>query len=189
MNSDITPTIGTTVTIRGIGGIGKSTIAKALCHDPLIKEHFINGFLWISLTPPLPNPMTMLSEIYQQLSGKSTTINPSVLKSEIRLLVSSPSCKLLVILDDVWEAKDAMMFVDVFSSCKTVMTTRKMNINAKIPPVMCFDVKSISIDEAVKLLTLQIVEVENLKAVDINRIQKLARDLHCWPLLLNLVHG
>ena len=133
--------------------------------------------------------MTMLSDIYQQLTGKSTTINPSVLKSEIELLVSSPSSKLLDILDDVWEAKDAMMFVDVFSSCKAVMTTRKMNINAKIPPVMCFDVKPMSIDEAVKLLILQIVEVEKLKAADINRIQKLARDLHCWPLLLNLVHG
>ena len=189
LNSDITPTIGTTVTIRGIGGIGKSTIAKALCHDPLIKEHFINGFLWISLTPPLPNPMTMLSEIYQRLTGKSATINSSVLKSEIKFLLSNPSCKLLVILDDVWEAKDAMMFVDVFSSCKMVMTTRKMNINAKIPPVMCFDVKSMSIDEAVKLLTLQIVEVERFKPADIKKIQELVKDLHCWPLLLNLVHG
>ena len=69
LNSDITPTIGTTVTIRGIGGIGKSTIAKALCHDPLIKEHFVNGFLWISLTPPVPNLITMLSEIYQRLAN------------------------------------------------------------------------------------------------------------------------
>ena len=190
LNSDITPTIGTTVTIRGIGGIGKSTIAKALCHDPLIKEHFINGFLWISLAPPLPNPMTMLSDIYQRLTDKSAAAsNVSIIISKIKSLVSNPSCKLLVILDDVWEAKDAMMFVDVFSSCKTVMTTRKMNINAKIPPVMCFDVKPMSIEEAVKLLTLQIVEVEKLKTTDSNKIQELARDLHCWPLLLNLVHG
>ena len=108
LNSDITPTLGTTVTIRGIGGIGKSTIAKALCHDPLIKEYFVNGFLWISLTPPLPNPMTMLSEIHQRLTGKSATTKISTLQSEIRLLICNPSCKLLVILDDVWEAKDAM---------------------------------------------------------------------------------
>ena len=120
LNSDITPTIGTTVTIRGIGRIGKSIIAKALCHDPLIKEHFINGFLWISLTPPLPNPMTMLSEIYQRLTDKSTASNVSVMITKLK---SSSSCKLLVILDYVWEAKDAMMFADVFSSCKTVMTT------------------------------------------------------------------
>ena len=189
LNSDVTPTIGTTVTIRGIGGIGKSTIAKALCHHPLIKEHFVNGFLWISLTPPLPNTMTMLNEIYQRLTGKCATVNVSVLESEIKLLVCSPSCKLLVILDDVWETKDAMVFVDVFSNCKTILTTRKMNINAKIPPVMCFDIEPMTIDESVKLLTLQIVEVETLHVTDVSRIEELAKDLHCWPLLLNLVHG
>ena len=189
LNSDVTPTIGTTVTIRGIGGIGKSTIAKALCHDPLIEEHFVNGFLWISLTPPLPNPTTMLSEIYQKLTGKCATVNVFVLESEIKLLVYSPSCKLLVILDDVWEAKDAMVFVDVFSSCKTILTTRKMNINPKIPPVMCFDIEPMTIDESVKLLTLQIIEVETLHVTNVSRIEELAKDLHCWPLLLNLVHG
>ena len=191
LNSDITPTIGTTVTIRGIGGIGKSTIAKAVCHDHLIQEHFVNGFLWISLTPPLPNPMTMLSEIYQRLTGKCATLSVSisVLKSDIKSLISNHSCKLLVILDDVWEAKDAMMFVDVFSSCKLILTTRKMNINTKIPPKISFDIKSMTIDEAVKLLQLQIIKQETLHTTDISRIEELARDLHCWPLLLNLVHG
>ena len=189
LNSDITPTIGTTVTIRGIGGIGKSTIAKALCHHPLIKKHFVNGFLWISLTPPLPNPITILSEIYQRLTDKSATPNASLLINKIKLLLSNPSCNLLVILDDVWEAKDAMVFVDVFSNCKTILTTRKMNINAKILPKMCFDVEPMTIDESVKLLTLQIVEVETLHVTAVSRIEELAKDLHCWPLLLNLVHG
>ena len=190
LNSDITPTIGTTVTVRGIGGIGKSTIAKALCHHPLIKKHFVNGFLWISLTPPLPNPMTMLSEIYQRLTDKSSAApSASLLIIKIKSLVSNPSCKLLVILDDVWEAKDAMVFVDVFSNCKTILTTREMIINAKIPPKMCFDIKPMTIDESVKLLTLNIVEVEKLKATDKLKIEELAKDLHCWPLLLNLVHG
>ena len=189
LNSDVTPTIGTTVTIRGIGGIGKSTIAKALCHHPLIKKHFVNGFLWISFTPPLPNLVIMLSEIYQRLTDKSATPNASLLMNKIKLLVFNPSCRLLVILDDVWDAKDAMVFVDVFSSCKTILTTRKMNINAKILPKMCFDIEPMRIDEAVKLLTLQIIEVETLHVTDVSRIEELAKDLHCWPLLLNLVHG
>ena len=189
LNNDITSTIGTTVTIRGIGGIGKSTIAKALCHDPLIKKHFVNGFLWISLTPPLPSLVTMLTEIYQRLADKSTTPNISVLINKLKSLVSNPSCKLLVILDDVWEAKDAMMFVDVFSSCKMILTTRKMNINAKIPPVVCFDIQPMSINEAVKLLTLQIIDIETLHPTNVRRVQKLAKDLHYWPLLLHLVHG
>ena len=189
LNSDTTPTIGTTVTIRGIGGIGKSTIAKALCHDPIIKEHFTDGFLWISLTPPLPNPTTMLSEIYQRLTGKSTTVNFYALKNEIKLLVSYHAHKLLVILDDVWEVKDAMLFVDVFSSCKTILTTREMDINRFIPPIVCFEIKSMLIIEALNLLTLQIVDVQTLHAADVDKIKKLAKDLHYWPLLLNLVHG
>ena len=190
LNSDITPTIGTTVTIRGIGGIGKSTIAKALCHDPLIKKHFVNGFLWISLTPPLPSLVTMLSEIYQRLTDKSAAPNASLLINKIKSLLSNPLfTKLLVILDDVWEAKDAMVFVDVFSNCKTIVTTRKMDINTKIPPMVCFDIKPMSLKEAVKLLTLNVFEIEALLTGDINGVQKLAKYLYCWPLLLNLVHG
>ena len=188
LNNDVTPTIGTTVTIRGIGGIGKSSIVKALCHDSLIKEHFVNGFLWISLTPPLPSLVTILSEIYQRLTDKSAIPNASVLISKLKSLFLNPACKLLVILDDVWEVKDAMVFVDVFSSCKLILTTRKMDINAKIPPKMCFDIEPMSIDDSVKLLTLQIVKQETLHVTDVSRIQELARDLHCWPLLLNLVH-
>ena len=189
LNSDVTPTIGTTVTIRGIGGIGKSSIAKGLCYEPLIEEYFTDGFLWISLTPPLPSLTTMLCEIYQRLTDKSAPMNPSVLKNKIKCLVSVRSCKLLVILDDVWDAEDAMIFADVFSNCKIVMTTRKMDINSVIRPKKCFDITSMSIDEAVKLLTFQIVEVETLHATDVDRIKDLAKDLHCWPLLLNLVHG
>ena len=189
LNSEITPTIGTTVTIRGIGGIGKSSIAKALCHEPLIIEHFTDGFLWISLTPPLPSLTTMLNEVYQRLTDKSAPMNTSILKNKIKSLVSVRSCKLLVILDDVWDAEDAMVLVDVFSSCKIVMTTRKMDINSTISPEKCFDITSMSIDEAVKLLTLKILELETLCDTDISRVKELAKDLHCWPLLLNLVHG
>ena len=189
LNSEITPTIGTTVTIRGIGGIGKSSIAKALCHEPLIIEHFTDGFLWISLTPPLPGLTTVLSEVYQRLTDKSAQMNTSILKNKLKSLVSTRPCKLLVILDDVWDTEDAMVFVDVFSSCKIVMTTRKMNLNSTICPKKCFDITSMSIDEALKLLTFQIVEVETLHSTDVDKIKDLAKDLHCWPLLLNLVHG
>ena len=69
------------------------------------------------------------------------------------------------------------------------MTTRKMDLNVTIPPIRCFKVQPMSVDKSVKLLTLKIVEVETLDATDVDRIQKLARDLHYWPLLLNLVHG
>ena len=114
--------------------------------------------------------------------------NATNLKNRIKSLVSTNPCKLLVILDDVWDAGDALVFADVFSSCKIVLTTRKMDINSVIHPKVCFNIDPMSIDEAQKLLTLQIIDLK-VQATDVDGIQQLAEDLHCWPLLLNLVHG
>jgi len=81
--------------------------------------------------------------------------NVTILKNKINSLVSTHLCKLLVIIDDVWEAEDAMVFADVFSNCKIVLTTRKMDINSVIHPKTCFNINPMSVDEALKLLTLQ----------------------------------
>ena len=178
--------IGTTVTIRGIGGIGKSTLAKALCHDPVIKNYFTDGFLWISLTPPLSSPLTKLSEIYQKLTDKLSQCNFGLLKDKIRSTVSN---KLLVILDNVWEVEDVKDYVEVFSSCKTILTTRNKEINVEIPAKYVFDINSMTNDEAIQLLTWKIPKLKTLHPRDVKSIQKLANDLHFWPLLLNLVRG
>jgi len=181
--------IETTVTIRGIGGIGKSTIAKALCYHPLIKMYFTNGFLWISLSPPRPSPEAILREIYGELTDKSTTCSFSLLKNRIRSVVSSDSCKLLIILDDAIDAEDITPFMEAFSNCKSIVTTRKKDINITIPSKKCFDIGPMKINEAVQLLTWQIPQLATLNDVDANKIEELAKDLYYWPLLLNLVHG
>ena len=64
-----------------------------------------------------------------------------------------------------------------------------MDINSVIHPKVCFDIDPMSIDEAQKLLTLQVIDLKTLSTKDVSRIKELAKDLHCWPLLLNLVHG
>ena len=175
-----------TVTIRGIGGIGKSTIAKALCHEPSIKEYFTDGFLWISLTPP-HSVTDELRIIYNKLTNQPIEGSHSYVKSKIQYHLMSHSYKLLVVLDDVWEAEDALVYVEVFSSCKILLTTRKSDINSKIQTKNPIDIKPMDSDEATRLLTSQI---DAFKTLDDNAkamILKLAEYLHCWPLLLNLV--
>ena len=72
-----------TATIRGIGGIGKSTIAKAICHEQSIKEHFNDGFLWISLTPH-HHVNGELCEIYNKLTNQPIERNQSLVKEKIK---------------------------------------------------------------------------------------------------------
>ena len=42
---------GSTVTITGVGGFGKSVLAKALCHHEAIKAKFKSGFVFVELGP------------------------------------------------------------------------------------------------------------------------------------------
>ena len=186
LKASVTFTSEVTVTIRGIGGIGKSTIAKALCHEPSIKEYFTDGFLWISLTPP-HNVTDELHMIYNKLTNQPIEGSHSFVKSKIQSHLMSCSYKLLVILDDVWEAEDALVYVEVFSSCKILLTTRKSDINSKIQTKNPIDIKPMELDEAVKLLTSHIDGFKTLDSDVKPMIFKLAEYLHCWPLLLNLV--
>lgn len=190
MTTAITPTKQVTVVIRGIGGIGKSTLVKAVCHEKLIKNHFPDGFIWISLTPSQCNdPTEKLRHIYCKLTNQVVAGTVLYIKELIHLFLTKHSYKLLVILDDMWNAEDAIQYIELFINCKIILTTRKTDINLEIHTKHTFDIEPMEINEAKKLLTLDIKKMQKLNPKDINSIQKLAKDLHCWPLLLNLVHG
>ena len=186
LRTNITVASEVTVTIRGIGGIGKSTIAKAVCYEQSIKEYFTDGFLWISLTPP-HNVTDELCKIYNKLTNQPIERSQSFVKEKIKSHLNSCSYKLLVILDDVWEAEDALAYVEVFHGCKILLTTRKSVINSKIPTNNPIDIKPMELDEAVRLLTSRIDAFKTLDDSARVMMYKLAEYLYCWPLLLNLV--
>ena len=155
----------------------------------MIKKHFPDGFLWISLTPPVGSPASMLKKVYTTLTNEQIDGDASFILNKLKsLLVLHPS-KHLIILDDVWEVDDVMMFVDLFSNYKVILTTRKMDINTRIPPKHCFDIQKMDINEAIQLLLLNVTEIEKLSPSNYNAVSELANNLYCWPLLLNLVHG
>lgn len=175
-----------TVTLRGIGGVGKSTIAKAVCYEKSMMEYFTDGFLWISLTPP-HNVTDELCLIYNKLTNQPVEGTQSFVKDKIKLYLMSNTFKFLVILDDVWDAEDALVYIEVFSRCKILLTTRRSDIDAEIQTKNPIDIKTMELNEAVELLTHGIDGFNILDDNDKAMLHKLAEDLHCWPLLLNLV--
>ena len=165
--------------------MGKSTLAKALCHDVRLRVFFLDGFLWIRLGPLPVSPAVKLGQLYHLLTNKTEVGNQSFFVSKLQHLITNHLHKLLVIIDDVWEVADALVYTEVFKGCKMVLTTHKENISKLIPSQLCLTVKQLKEEEAVKLLTIKLKE----GASQTTATSELAGNLHHWPLLLNLVHN
>jgi len=147
--------------------------------------YFLDGFLWIRLGPLPVSPAVKLGQLYHLLTNKTDVGNQSFFVSKLQHLITNHLHKLLVIIDDVWEISDALVYTEVFRGCKMVLTTRKENISKLIPSQLSLTVKQLKEEDAMKFLTVKLSKHGSLQ---INGERELANSLHCWPLLLNLVN-
>ena len=197
LSSKIDNIVHVTVIIQGMAGFGKSTLATALCYHPSIKKYFSSGFLRITLGPMPISKFKVLSRVYQKLTGNAWT-NPaasladisdiSCLSEEITTLCKGHP-KLLVIIDDVWEVKDALDYAEIFCGCKIVLTTRRKDVPSFIEHKHEVCVDSMELPEAVQLLTSRINKLQIVDAAVVDQLNNLAVNLHKWPLLLYLVRA
>jgi len=181
---------GTSLTVTGSGGFGKTSIVTALCHHHVIKEQFKDGVVFIELGPQATDPSMKLSQLYHLLTGeylKQGDINHA--EQEINQLTRIYCHNLLVIIDDVWHVEDAEPIVKAFSYCKIVLTTRMNDIEQYIPSKQVVSIGPMEQSEAISLLTSGVIDISQLSQEDVNTLDELAQDVHLWPLLLSLVRG
>ena len=178
---------GTSLTVTGAGGFGKTSIVTALCHHPVIKEQFKDGVVFIELGPQATDPSMKLKGLYNLLSDEQCDVN--VIEQQINQLTSHYCRNLLVIIDDVWHVEDAEPIVKAFSNCKIVLTTRMNDIDQDIPTKQVVSVGHMEQSEAIALLTCGVIDVNQLLQKDVTLLVELAQDVHLWPLLLSLIRG
>jgi len=198
LHSEVNCAAHVNVALTGVEGIGKSTVAKLLCHQPHVQKHFLSRFLWIKIGPVPVKPFNLLLQLYLKLTGVPW-IQPTegreateeemvtILSEELKFLCKNHGERLLVVIDDVWEAEDVNMYINTFSNCKIILTTRLSAISASIPCSYVIPVESIDQSEAVEFLTIP--EFQPLDAASVEQLNKLALSVHKSPLLLNLVRG
>ena len=181
---------GTTLTITGAGGFGKTTTAISLCYHRIVKEQFTDGFVFIELGPQATDPSIKLSQLYHLLTGeylKQCDINHA--EQEINQLTSHYYRNLLVIIDDVWHVEDAEPLVKAFSNCKTILTTRKNDVEQYISSKQSVTIGPMMEDEAISLLTSGVIDSSQLSQEDVSLLNEISQDVHLWPLLLSLIRG
>ncbi|WP_293047469.1 NB-ARC domain-containing protein, partial [Moorena sp. SIO1F2] len=112
--------------IYGLGGIGKSTLAAALAHDPEVQAHFPDGIFWATLGQQ-PDILSFLSTWIQALGDYDfKPINIDSASLQLRTLLSDKQA--LLVVDDVWHPDHVEPFRVAGSGCRVLVTTREAPI-------------------------------------------------------------
>lgn len=118
------------IALHGMGGIGKSVVARALCEDAEIQAAFPDGILWVSLGQDAHEDdlKGKLRAWVDTLGGVIGDAAPSIerLKETVAALLADRAC--LLVIDDVWRRRDAEFFLAGGARCRLLVTTRDAEV-------------------------------------------------------------
>lgn len=88
------------VSVVGLGGSGKTTLAKHICHDVKIKEHFGDAIFWVHVSQEF-DVQKLIGKLFQTIVGDNSDRHPPQhMLQKISEKLSNK--KFLLILDDAW---------------------------------------------------------------------------------------
>ena len=136
--------------ICGMGGLGKTTLAKMVYNDSRVKQYFNGGRTWVFISQQCQK-RPVWEEIMINLLPKEKSQNDQKEKSqkeeikgwsdedlikELREVQQKQKC--LVVLDDIWKIEDWNILCQVFpmkdTKSKILLTSRNSDVALKADP-------------------------------------------------------
>jgi len=159
--------------IQGWPGIGKTTLVSLLAHDPALHAHFADGVLFASLGEH-PNLLAELLNWAYALGIADVHHLDSVDALSQRLAAVLRDRRMLLIVDDVWEAHHAAPFNVGGHDCASLITTRMNDVARQLiaQPEDIYKIDILTEATAVSLLQMlapQVVEQNPDEAVELIR--------------------
>src|SRR5437763_15954984 len=165
--------VAITAALRGAGGYGKTTMAKALCHDERIQQAFDDGILWVTLGEHPGNLVGKVEDLIYILSKERPGFT-GMDAAKARLVELLADRDILLVIDDVWNAAHLKPFQQGGKRCARLITTRDDRV---LPPeAQSIRVDAMQQDEAVQLLSAGLHDIR-LSPGDLKALYKLSSTL------------
>jgi hypothetical protein len=182
--------IAITIALRGAGGYGKTTLARALCHNKRIQEAFDDGILWVTFGEQPGNLVHKVEELLYALNREKPGYT-SLDAAAARLVEMLADRNILLVLDDVWNSAHLKPFLQGGKYCARLITTRDERVILSSIPFaqrIQVGVDEMQQDEAIQLLINDIQGFsEQAHLVQHHtELKRLVTRLGEWPLLLTL---
>jgi hypothetical protein len=114
--------------VRGWPGVGKTTLVSVLSRDPDVVRVYPDGILWTSLDQK-PALMSILAGWGRALGRDDLLRVPTPEEAVKQLAATLQRKRMLLIVDDVWEASHGALFQQARGAdCALLITTRKPEV-------------------------------------------------------------
>ena len=170
--------------VRGWPGVGKTSLAVILAHDPDVREAF-EGVLWASLGQQA-DLLGEMAEWGRFLGNDELRRAASFRQAQGALRNLLEGRRMVLILDDVWEPEHAAAFQSVGGSgCAVLVTTRETAIARALAgrPEAVHQLDVLDPGSALDLLRELAPEAV---AEHVEECRRLVEDLGCLPLALHV---
>ncbi|XP_050261366.1 putative disease resistance protein RGA3 isoform X5 [Quercus robur] len=169
------------ISIVGIGGLGKTTLAQYVYNDRIVKAHF-ELKIWVCVSDVFDVKTIVENIIISATRKKPESLIMEHLQTELREILNQKMY--LLVLDDVWNENEETwgklrtLLLDGKRGSKVVITTRTKLVAHITSPMSQYSLKGLSEDQSWSLLKQMAFEEgqetinTNFKAIGMDIVKK-----------------
>ncbi len=177
--------VAITAALRGAGGYGKTTLAKALAHDSDIQDAYFDGVLWVELGEQGGGRMlSLIADLVALVTGEARTMT-TIEAARTALAEALGDRRILLVVDDVWQKHYLDPFLQGGKNTTRLVTTR---FDKELPETAVRQaVDAMRADEALRLMAWGLPDDQATPLAA--ELGDLAQRLYDWAQLLKLANG